>query len=107
MTHPVCHTAMLCHFVFRMKHAVCRPWQDASFLQFKSIQVSACSLVELSHLTAFLFCCQFVMLHFQESVQPGLLRQPFLSSYISSFNSFIGNEHVMKGNVCDTKQYLL
>jgi len=71
--HPACHTAMLCHFIFHVKHALYRPWQDASFLQWqecvlKSIQVSACSLVELSHLTAFLFCCQFVMLHFQESV---------------------------------------
>ena len=85
---------------------VYRSWQDASFLQWqecvlKSVQVAACSLVELSYLTAFLFCCQFVLLHFQESVQPALLGQLCLSSYISlstvlavsfflhiSFNSF-------------------
>jgi len=88
VTHPACHTALLYHFIFRVKRALCRSWQDASFLPWqeralKSIQVSACSLAEVSHMTAFLFCCQFVMLHFQESVERGLLRQLCISSYIS------------------------
>jgi len=33
VTHPACHTAMLYHFTFHVKHTLYRPWQNASFLQ--------------------------------------------------------------------------